>query len=222
MLHIKEIGKSNAQLQNSKLQTTKLWHKTTNNVFPLDLEVYLAQSKLEGNYDAAIRDIEELQRMTIVEMLNGKVNDAPYLSYSIKNKVRMTHGEFACMLHFSGIPADRQKAILFSLETGMKTEDVVTLTWGIARKMPMTSLAKAIIESFPRSINVNYVFWERYEDFGMVGPMFGLSQDFQDLFQGMSHREVWKLFHEAAPVNSFEDAASFQQVIDNITIPRIN
>lgn len=213
MLQIKDIGQNNVHLKNSKLSTTKLWLKTTNDVFPLDLQIYLRQRQDEGQHDLALREIEELQRETILAMLKGNVSDAPFLSFTVKNNVRMTLGEFASILYFSELPANRQKAIMFSLETGMKPEDVITLTWALARKMPLSEFAKSIMNDFPRSINVNYVFWERFEDFGMVGPMFGLSQDFANMFEGMSHREVFKLFQTAIPVNQFQDAVEFKNLM---------
>lgn len=216
MLHIKDIGRNSVQLQNSPLSNSKLWLKTTDNVFPTDLSVYLARSKQEGRYDSALLEIEELQRLTILELLKGRLNDAPYLSFTARKQVRLTYGDFATFLHFSGLKNDRQMAILFALESGLKPEDVVTLTWQTYKKMPTTPVMRAITDSFPRSLNVNYVFWERFEDFGMVGPMFGLSQDFADLFQDLQYKEVWRLFHEAAAYITYDDAADFESVMGEL------
>lgn len=211
MTTISQIGQSSAQLKNSQLSNSKLWQKKTNDVYPLDLTLFIQKMKMKGLKDEAIRAVEELQRLTLLALLEGKIKDAPYLAYS-GEKVRMTLGDFACILTFSNLSDERQKAILFALETGMKPEDVITITWSMVRRMPLSKLASAIVESFPRNLHVNYVFWEKFEAFDMVGPMFGLSQDFQDLFSGMSFHETWRLFQEAAPVNSYEDAIDFQKL----------
>jgi hypothetical protein len=204
MLHIKDLGIENARLKNSKLKNYRLWNKPISQVKSLDLLIYVKTMEIEGEQEAASQDVEELQRITIMAMLEGRLNDAPYLSYA-GQRVKMTMGDFTTLLQYAELSQTRKKAILFSLETGMKPEDVVILTWKMAQKMKMTPLAKSIVESTPRNIHVNYVFWEEMETFSMTAPLFGLSQDVQDLFSGLTHREASKLFHEAVLFDSNEE-----------------
>jgi hypothetical protein len=165
--------------------------------------------EIEGQEKDAIRDIEELQRATILAMLEGRLNDAPYLSY-VGERIRMTMGDFTMLLEYSDLSPIRRKAILFALETGIKPEDVVIMTWKIATKTKMTPLAKAIIDSLPRNIHINYVFWEEMEAFSMTAPLFGLTQDVQDMFSGMLFREASKLFQNAVLFDSAEELKFLQ------------
>lgn len=210
MLQVKDIGQDNARLQNSQLKNYRLWNKPTSQVKSLDLLIYQKSMEIEGNGNEAIRDIEELQRATIMAMLDGRLNDAPYLSY-MGQRIKMTMGDFTALLQYSDLSQIRKKAILFSLETGIKPEDVVIMTWKIAAKTKMTPFAKAIVESIPRNIHINYVFWEEMESFDMVAPLFGLSQNVQDLFSGLTHREVSKLFNEAVLFDSEAELKFLQE-----------
>lgn len=210
MLQVKDIGQNNAHLQNSKLKNYRLWNKPTSQVKPLDLLIYQKSMEIEGCGNDAIRDIEELQRATIMEMLEGRLNDAPYLSY-MGQRIKMTMGDFTALLQYADLSPMRKKAILFSLESGIKPEDVVVMTWKIYAKTNLTPLAKAIVESVPRNIHINYVFWEDLDTFSMVTPLFGLSQNVQDMFSGLSHREVSKLFHEAALFDSEAELKFLQE-----------
>lgn len=209
MLHIKDLGLENAHLKNSKLQNYRLWNKPTSQVKPLDLIIYQKSMEIEGQEQEAIRDIEELQRITILAMLEGRLNNAPYLSY-IGERIRMTMGDFTSMLQYADLTPVRKKAILFALETGIKPEDVVIMTWKLASKTKMTPLAKAIIDSLPRNIHINYVFWEEMDAFSMTAPLFGLSQNVQDMFSGMLFREASKLFQEAVLFDSEEELKYLQ------------
>lgn len=210
MLQVKDIGQDNAHLQNSQLKNYRLWNKPTSEVKSLDLLIYQKSMEIEGNGNEAIRDIEELQRATIMAMLDGRLNDAPYLSY-MGQRIKMTMGDFTALLQYSDLSQIRKKAILFSLETGIKPEDVVIMTWKILSKTSLTPLAKAIVESIPRNIHINYVFWEDMESFSMVTPLFGLSQNVQDMFSGLTHREVSKLFHEAVLFDSEAELKFLQE-----------
>lgn len=214
MLHIKDLGLENAHLKNSQLKNYRLWNKLTSQVKPLDLIIYQKSMEIEGQEQEAIRDIEELQRITILAMLEGRLNNAPYLSY-IGERIRMTMGDFTSLLQHADLTPVRKKAILFALETGIKPEDVVIMTWKIASKTKMTPMAKAIIDSLPRNLHINYVFWEEMDTFSMTAPLFGLSQNVQDLFSGLTYREASKLFQEAVLFDS-EEELKYLQAQNNI------
>jgi len=213
---IKDFGRKSAHLKNSKLTNSKLWHKQTKDVLPLDLLIYLRQMKEQGEHQTALRDIEELQRLTILAMLEGQLNDAPYLSFA-GEKLVMTLGEFACILHFANLSQMRKKALVFSLETGIKPEDVITLTRQAARRRSWTGFQQAIIDSVPVNMNLNYVFWEEFEAYGMHAPLFGLSQDLQDLFNGAQWHEIHELYKKAVKIDTFADAEEFVEILSSIT-----
>lgn len=212
MLSIQDIGQNLAQLKNSNLSKTKLWPKPTNQVKPLDLLIYHKREREEGNAAQAAQDIDVLIGETVKAMLDGRVNDAPYVAY-MGERPTMTLGDFTDALYFSELSVMRRKAMLFALETNTKPEDVVALTWNMALRMRYSQLAAAILNTQPRHIRLNYVFWEEIDTFGMAGPLFGLSQNFQETFEGLAFHQVKKLFDQAPQVDPFIEGEEFKEQI---------
>jgi hypothetical protein len=212
MLSIKDIGQGIAQLKNSNLTQTKLWPKPTNQVKPLDLLIYHKSEKMQGNGARATEELDVLIGETVKAMLDGRVNDAPYVAY-MNERPTMTLGDFTDALYFSELSLSRRKALLFALETNTKPEDVVALTWNKALRLKFSPLAMAILNTQPRHIRLNYVFWEEIDTFGMAGPLFGLSQNLQETFEGLSFHQVKKLYDAAPQVDPFIEGEEFKEQI---------
>lgn len=212
MPSIQDIGQSVVQLQNSEISKTKLWLKQTQNVKPLDLLIYHRTQRELGRADEARLEIEVLIGETVKAMIDGRVKDAPYIAY-MGEQPTMTLGDFTDALYFSELSLQRRKAMLFALESGIKPEDVVALTWNMVNRMKFSPLAKAVLESQPRHIRLNYVFWEEIDTYGMAGPLFGLSQNFQETFEGLRFNQVKTLFDRAPQVDPFIEGEEFKDQI---------
>lgn len=207
MLSVREIGQGIAQLRNSNIAKTKFWHKSTKDVQPLDLLIYHKTQRIEGLN--AQPDIDVLIGETVKAMIMGRIKEAPYVAFMGELPV-MTIGDFTDALYFAELSTVRRKAMLFALVTGTKPEDVVALTWNKALRMKFTPLVSAILFSQPRHIRLNYVFWEEIDTFGMAGPLFGLSQDFQEAFEGLTFKQVKALFDKAPQVDAFVEGEEFK------------
>jgi hypothetical protein len=76
-----------------------------------------------------------------------------------------------------GMVRPRPAAILFGLETGLEAERVITLTWQKVKPSNLTPYAIHILDSQPRHIHCQYVFWQNYKSSNKPLPLFGLSEE---------------------------------------------
>lgn len=70
------------------------------------------------------------------------------------------------------MPRPCPAAILFGLDMSLTADQVITLKWKDALKLHLTEYAAVILNSQPRHIMCDYVFWKELR--GKPMPLFGL------------------------------------------------
>lgn len=212
MLKLSDIGQLNAKLQTPNLQNSKLWNKKLSDIKPIEIVIYQKQQEMQGAGLQAREQFEIIVAETIKAMLEGKVANAPFLS-CMGQQATMTYGEFSDALKFSNLTEARIAAIMFSLESGLPPEEVVTLTWGLLSKGQFSEICHLIAHTRARHIKLNYVFWEQMEVFGIAGPLFALQDDFNTVFDGIPFEQVKEMYDRAPMVDNERDAAEFKAIV---------
>jgi hypothetical protein len=111
-----------------------------------------------------------------------------------------------------GMVRPRPAAILFGLEAGLEAEQVITLAWQKVKPSTLTPYAIHILDSQPRHIRCQYVFWQNYNDGNKPLPLFGLNEEVFDAF-GMVWGELAAAYEHIVFIDEDEELARFMPEI---------
>lgn len=205
---LKDVGKIASLIGASPLSQSPLWNRPVDSIGPIDLFSFVSRCKMEGKGDLAESCVEVVLTELIRAVGRNEIPVVQALQYKRPDRTIMTLGELR--EGFAQMTAPTPAAILFGLETGLGSPEVVTLTWEKAIEMEnrgvVTVLAKDCLRIQPRHLNSTYVFW-RAGEFRPI-PLFGLDHEVFDAF-GMIWGELCEAYKNLILVDSGLLAASF-------------
>lgn len=183
------------------LQNSPLWKRDVSTIKPLDMSIFIRgfenpieRAKAQAEVDQIMADCWEYCIATGEE--------PPNLIAFANPSLPMSMDELESRL--LKLSVERRRAILFCLETGMKVEDVVALTWKMVPRLDISDYAHKIINSQARHIKLPYVFWERCSDIVAL-PMVGLGQNMIELSDGLGYGSLRARYLELLPISYNSD-----------------
>lgn len=179
MLALKDIDGVGPVLGNTAIATSPLWNAPVDKISPYQLTAFRARLSIDGMkaqadamIDFALQRVARLDTAATLKMLDYVEPDD-----AVMTTTELVRG-------FEQMQRPKPAAILFGLEMGMSAEDVVSLTWPVAKQHAsrgrLTDYARHILCSQPISISSRYVFWQQSGKKAM--PLFGLESEVFDVF----------------------------------------
>lgn len=182
MLALKDISGIEQVLGSSPIAQTPLWNMPIDKILPAQLIAFRKQMSMEGQQDQADAAIDYLLRQVSRNVTSREVAQIKMLEYTEPCDLTITSHAFVDGLEQFERPAPA--AILFGLELGLRSDEVITLRWPDAlmmmRRGELTERCRQILAKQPRHIASDYVFWVEGETRPM--PLFGLDQQVFDVY----------------------------------------
>lgn len=194
------------------LAASPLWKRNLSNVKNLDLTVFL---RLHINkLQAARSEVQLLINLAWNAMLQGKCQPPEMIFFDIPGE-RISIGDLKQWL--TRLPGTaRRQAMLFGLEMGLSSGQLVELEWSDLASLHLTAFAKALLFGQPRHMRLPYVFWEISPAGNIVHPLFGLADDVWKATDGIGYDRLLKLYRDMVPIDSELDLADFSLHIGQV------
>lgn len=182
------------------LSASLLWERESSRVKPIDLTAFLRSLPAKSRRDA-LAEIDAFMT-DCWEYCIATGTEPPHVISFAETQDVMTFDEFERRL--SKVSVERRRAILFCLETGLKAEQVVAMTWKQMKDHQLSQYAKKIAYSQPRHIKLPYVFWERCS--GVVAiPLVGFSETIMQVSGGRGLTYLRAQYSDLLPISYKSD-----------------
>ena len=208
---LKNIDLVASKFYSSPLTESPIWNMPVSKIDRHHLFAFTTKWRALGRGDEAVTIVRELISELNDAAKNGVIDsDLNIFSYSQPSGERMSACELKTGL--AQMLRPRPAAVLFALETGIDSDEVVTLTWNRIRRLRLSQLAWLCLDSQPRHIRCNYVFWQEAD--GKPTPIYGLTAEIFDTFQ-MVWSELKQAYDHMAWVDYQAESQYWGDITDN-------
>lgn len=198
-------------LEGSLVARSPLWMRDVAGLSTLDIQVFIRGFYgLQTQYEA-MRQAEVLIDTIWNAMMRKEVETCRAVFFQAP-QVRITYDELNSWL--MPISVARRRAVLFALETGFNTKEVIELTWSSVRFVELSDFARMLVQANPRHIKLEYVFWE-ITPVGVCAPLFGLENSMLEVAQGMGIGALRRLYKDIIPVDQEMEKENFIDEVCN-------
>lgn len=187
------------------LPMTPLWGKNVESMTSLELQAFVRMHAGTQYYKQALKEVEWLVEEVWSHSTENLLSP-PSLVYFDVPAQHLTVAELGEQL--IRVSMQRRKALLFALEMDMAVRDVANLTWKSMRDFSLTPLATSIVQTNPRHIRLNYVFWEPIYHL-TAAPLMKLERSAQEVAGGQGFDSLRRLYKKLVLIDSDSDSEEF-------------